>query len=392
MAERWTIRGGQVVLPDGAVTADVTIANGRIEAIVPAGAGEKTDEARTLDAAGAWVLPGLIDIHCDTIEKEVEPRPNALFPLNLAFLQFERKLALHGITTMYHSLSLGVGLSIRGEELMERLIRYIAQRRGERAMVRHRVHLRYEVSYLVGLPLAQRLIREGLIDYLSFMDHAPGVGQYARPGAFERYVMKNQGVGAEEVAQIVAELEERRARIDWTALRALAAEAAERGIALASHDDDSRKLVDRSASLGAKVVEFPLNLDTAAYATGQGLHVCVGAPNVVRGGSHDRNMSAAEAIRAGAADILCSDYHPASLLQAVFTLEEQGMTLWDAVKLASLQPARALGIARETGSLEVGKQADVLVVRKIDGCPIVSDTFVRGQLVQMTRDQDVSDG
>lgn len=375
------------MLPDRVEAADVAVSGGRIEAILPTGAGlEASEGEKRLDATGAWVLPGLVDLHCDAIEKEVEPRPNALFPLDMAFLQFERKLALHGITTMFHSLSLGVGLSIRGEKLMEELIRYIAHARAERAMIRHRVHLRYEVSYLTGMPLAQRLIREGLIDYLSFMDHAPGVGQYSRPGAFEHYVMKNQGVGPEEVAQIVAELEERRARIDWPALRALADEASAGGIAVASHDDDSKELVDRSAGFGAKVVEFPLNLETAAYARERGLHVCVGAPNIVRGGSHDRNMSAAAAITAGAADILCSDYHPASMLQAIFTLERQGMPLSEAVRLASLAPARALGLDSEIGSLETGKQADLLVVRKVRDCPVVSDTVVDGNVVQQTRD------
>jgi len=387
MANRWWIRGGQAVLPDRVTAADIAISDGRIEAIVPSGTEPRaTDGEKVLDATGAWIMPGLVDIHCDAIEKEVEPRPNALFPLDMAFLQFERKLALHGITTMFHSLSLGVGLSIRGEKLMEELIRHIASSRSERAMIRHRIHLRYEISYLTGLPLAQRLIRDGLIDYLSFMDHAPGVGQYSRPGAFERYVMKNQGVGLEEVEQIVAELEERRARIDWPALRALAAEASERGIAVASHDDDSREIVDRSAGFGAKVVEFPLNLDTAVYAREKGLHVCVGAPNVVRGGSHDRNMSAAEAISAGAADILCSDYHPASMLQSVFTLESQGMALNDAVKLASLGPAGALGLDGEIGSLERGKRADLLVVRKVRDCPVVTATVVNGSVVQQTSD------
>ncbi|THF82662.1 alpha-D-ribose 1-methylphosphonate 5-triphosphate diphosphatase [Cohnella fermenti] len=387
MPNRLIVREGKVVGPDGVSRADVLAVDGRIEAI-EAGMADRwlQDGGEALDAEGAWVLPGLIDLHCDAIEKEVEPRPNTLFPFGMAFVQYERKLALHGITTMFHSLSLGVGLSLRGEHLTERLIRHIAQSRRERAMIRHRVHLRYEVSHLTGMPLARRLIDEGLIQYLSFMDHAPGIGQYRRPGAFERYVMKNQGVDLHEAAAIVEELQQRRSRIDWEELRALAGQARGRGIAIASHDDDSEAMVDRSRSLEASVVEFPLNLETAQYATRQGVHVCVGAPNLVRGGSHDNNLSAIDAIRAGAADIVCSDYHPASLLESVFLLADEGIPLERAVASASHNPARAMGIAAATGSLEPGKLADLLVVRKVQGCPVAETTVVGGRVVQTTRD------
>lgn len=387
MSGRLIVKGGKVVQPHGIAEADVVAENGRITAIEAWGAVRRAEPGDTVvDATGAWVLPGLVDIHCDAIEKEVEPRPNTLFPLEMAFLQFERKLAGHGITTMYHSLSLGVGLSLRGEHLVAEMIRRIAELRKERAMIRHGVHLRYEVSHLTGFALAQQCIEQGLIEYLSFMDHAPGVGQYKRPGSFEKYVMKNQGVGPEEVKQIVAELQERRSRIDWGRLTALAAEARSRGIAVASHDDDSPEQVDRSKALGAGVAEFPLNLETAAYAARQGLHVCVGAPNIVRGGSHDRNLTALDAIRAGAAGILCSDYHPASLLQAVFVLKREGIPLEQAAAMASLNPARALGQHERIGSLEPDKLADLLVVRTVRDCPLVACTVVNGTVVMETRD------
>ena len=381
------VRGGSVVLPGEVLEADIILSDGRISEIAASGsAAALSPEDEVVDAEGAWVLPGLIDLHCDAIEKEVEPRPNTLFPFDMAFVQYERKLALHGITTMYHSLSLGVGLSLRGEHLTSELIAHILRSRRERAMIRHRVHLRYEVSHLTGMPLARRLIEDGSIDYLSFMDHAPGIGQYHRPGAFERYVMKNQGVDIHEAAAIVEELQERRSRIDWGELRSLAGRARERGIAIASHDDDSAGQVDHSRSFHAGVVEFPLNLETAQYATEQGLQVCVGAPNIVRGGSHDKNMSALDAIQAGAAGIICSDYHPASLLQSIFILEQEGIPLPQAAAMASRNPARAMGIDAEVGSIEAGKLADLLIVRKVQGCPVVERTLVGGKVVQQTFD------
>ncbi len=384
---RLIVKGGLAVLPQAVAEADIIIEGGRIRAIGPglaARCGKPGDEV--LDASGKWVLPGLVDIHCDAIEKETEPRPNTLFPMGMAFLQFEKKLAGHGITTMLHSLSLGVGLSLRGEHLVGEMIGLIRSLSRERSMIRHGIHLRYEVSHLTGMELARRLIGEGAIDYLSLMDHAPGIGQYRRPGAFQRYVMKNQGVGPDEVAQIVEELEERRARVDWEELRRLTAYARERGIAVGSHDDDSRDTVNRSLGFYAGISEFPLDLDTARYAFAQGMRVCVGAPNVVRGGSHDGNLNAAEAVKDGAADVLCSDYHPASLLHAVFELEKQGVPLERAAAMASLNPALAVGIGHETGSLEPGKAADLIVVRKRHDIPLVAATVVNGTVVQISRD------
>lgn len=391
MGSRLIIKGGLVVNPDSVSQGDVTIENGVIVSINTgsrASHHSSGDEARdeVIDAEGAWVLPGLVDIHCDAIEKEVEPRPNTLFPMEMAFLQFERKLAGHGITTMLHSLSLGVGLSLRGEHLVAEMVQMIAAMRKERAMIRHGVHLRYEVSHLTGFDLAQRLISEGLIYYLSLMDHAPGQGQYHRPGAFQRYVMKNQGVGLDEVAAIVEELEDRRNRVDWNKLKALTAEARGRGIAVASHDDNSIGAVNRSLDFGATVSEFPLSLETAKYAHTSGMGVCVGAPNIVRGGSHDGNLKAVEAIQDGAADILCSDYHPASLLHSVFKLESEGVPLSKAVAMASLNPAKTLGRAETIGSIELGKRADVIVVRKVREIPLVQSTIVDGTLVHVTKD------
>lgn len=384
MARRLILKGGSVVLPQEVVHADVIIENALITQITSDQAIRPEDQV--IDATGSWVLPGLVDIHCDAIEKEAEPRPNTLFPLGMAFLQFEKKLAGHGITTMLHSLSLGVGLSLRGEHLVEEMVQLIASFRKERAMIRHGIHLRYEVSHLTGFDLAQRFITEGLLDYFSLMDHAPGQGQYHRPGAFERYVMKNQGVGLEEVAQIVEELQQRRRLVDWGRLISLTSEARARGIAVASHDDDSEEAVNRSLAFGATVSEFPLNLATAKYARRKGMGVCVGAPNIVRGGSHDGNLKAVEAVKQGAANILCSDYHPASLLHAIFALEENGVPLCQAVSMASHNPAQVIGRHSEIGSIELGKRADLLVVRKVRSVPLVRNTIVNGIVVHTSQD------
>lgn len=381
------IKNGQVVLEDRITHAALTLAGGRIQSILEESSViddwvRRNPKALIIDAGQRYVLPGLIDIHCDAIEKEIQPRPNTLFPLPMALLEFERKLPLHGITTMYHSLSLGIGLSLRSDHLLTEVVDLINRYRASRSVVRNRIHLRYEVSHLAGLPIVECYLRNKQIQYLSFMDHSPGQGQYRKPGSFERYIMKNQDVDHNEVRAIVDDLMKRREQVEWGRLQELGNLALRNGIAIASHDNDSLESVDRSASFRVRVCEFPINLETARYAVGSGLRVCVGAPNIVRGASHDNNLRAADAISAAAADILCSDYHPSSMLAAVFKLADEGVAaLPQAVRMASLHPAEAHGIEDELGSIKPGKAADLIIVDRYEKLPWVTNAIVSGSIV-----------
>lgn len=385
--EPMIITNGKIVLPGQMADGAIAIIDGRITAVLHDELAISNwiklhPQSINIDAKQQYILPGLIDIHCDAIEKEVQPRPNTLFPLDMALLEFERKLPVHGITTMYHSLSLGVGLSLRGDHLLTGMIEHINSYRNKRSMIRNRIHLRFEVSHLAGMPIVERFLNEKAIDYLSFMDHSPGQGQYREHGSFERYVMKNQGVGVVEVRAIVDNLIQQRQLVNGDHLKNLSKLAAEAGIAVASHDDDSVEKVDESLDYGVSVCEFPINMVTAKYASNRGLHVCVGAPNVVRGASHDNNLKAVDAIAAGAAHILCSDYHPSSMLSAVFKLADEGIAaLPAAVRMVSLHPAQALGVDGDIGSIELGKAADLIIVDRYDGLPWVTATIIGGQIV-----------
>lgn len=391
------IASGIVVLENECVPASIVMINERIVQIVDASVAIETIVAQyeqemsigsktIIDASEKHIIPGLIDIHCDAIEKEVQPRPNTLFPLEMSLLEFERKLPVHGITTMYHSLSLGVGLSLRGYHLVNELIELIHRYNAKRSIVRNYIHLRYEVSYDEGLPYIERYINNHLIHYLSYMDHSPGQGQYRQEGSFERYVMKNQGVTLAEVKEIVDELLQRRQAVDWERLKQLSKQAKDNNIAVASHDDDSFEKIEHAKGSGVAVSEFPITLDVAKYAVEQGLSVCVGAPNVVRGASHDHNLRAVDAIKEAGAQIICSDYHPASMLQAVFKLQrDENLPLHEAVKLATLHPAQAMGISEQVGSIAEGKKADIIIVDQFHDLPFVEMTIVNGKIVYTSR-------
>ena len=375
------ISNARMVLPDTVLDGHLVVEQGRIRQILPADRAVPRQEGFAhLDAQGRYVLPGLVDIHSDAIEKEVQPRPNTLFPMRMAMVELEKKLAAAGITTMYHSLSLGVGLSLRGEDKLLALIDEIVDYRRRRSMVRHLIHLRYELIHLEGIERVRERIDRGVVDYLSFMIHAPGIGQYNKPGSFEAYVMKNQGVTRAEAEDIARSALERKERVRWDEVARIAEHAAQKGIAIASHDDDSPDMVDRYRRLGVTISEFPITLDVARYVRRRGMHVCVGAPNVIRGQSHDGNLSATEAIEDGSADLLCSDYHPPALLPAVFHLHGRGMPLPEAVRMASLNPGNALGLGG-TGAIREGYRADLLLIELMEGYPVVRSTLVDGVTV-----------
>ena len=150
------------------------------------------------------------------------------------------------------------------------------------------------------------------------------------------------------------------------------------------HDDDSEEKLDIIEGMGIRITEFPVNLETAASAFKRNMHILYGAPNVLRGGSTGGNLSALEAIKAGYGGVLCSDYAPMSMIHAIFALEKAGVPLHEAVNMASLNPARAAGVGASTGSLEAGKQADLIVVDPSDEVPRVLKTFVDGKEVYST--------
>jgi len=382
-AEKTCIYNAHIILPEKEMKGYILIEGNRISRVekgaVPPAYGEAG--VMMIDAAGCYVLPGLIDMHSDAIEKEMQPRPNTIFPIKMAFYELEKKLAMSGITTMYHSLSLSNEWGVRDKDMVIKIIGSINRLKKERAMINHKIHLRYELTFLEGVAILEKMIREKKIDLLSFMDHTPGQGQYANTQSLKSFAMQTYGLAEKEAEATIDKSAERRGKIDWPALIALAKSAGEKGIRLASHDDDTEEKIEMLLACAGAVSEFPVNLATALYAKSRGVRVCVGAPNIIRGKSHNSNMRAIEAIAGHAADIICSDYFPGSLLPSLFYLAGEGFKLTEAVKMATLNPAAALGIEREVGAVEAGKYADLLIVELYRNYPIVRQTLVGGVTV-----------
>lgn len=354
-----------------------------------------------VDARGTYVAPGMIDVHSDYIESVASPRPSVVMDFRTSLVEADRELAAHGITTMFHSLSVYRTSvfdhkPIRSFENVIKLIEEVsrAKRAEEKAhLIRHRLHVRVELDSVDRYDEIKRLVEEGRVDMLSFMDHTPGQGQYSDLALFGETLKGYRDLTNEDVAEII-EMQQKSDKLTLGQMAELARLAHAKGIAVSSHDDDSCAKLDCMEALGVAISEFPISLDVAESARARGMHTLAGAPNVVMGRSHSGNLSAREAVAAGAIDMLCSDYYPAALLEAVFVLHHAAkLDLAEAFALVSAHPAKAAGIDDEIGSIAVGKRADLIMVRELpvseeasaNAVPVVTDAFVGGRCIHRSR-------
>jgi alpha-D-ribose 1-methylphosphonate 5-triphosphate diphosphatase len=316
----YIISNVKVVTPEKVINNGyVYIKNGIIECVEAGGATHNRLKYPVIDGKGKWLIPGIIDIHNDAIEKEIEPRPNALFPLEIALFSLESRLLSHGVTSIYHSLSFIDGDS--GVRNSERIVSNIEgiNRLKKHGIIRHSIHARYDITEKKFCPILINMIENGNIQLVSFMDHTPGQGQYKKLEEFEKFVAKYRNLDAESVKKLVeSRLEKSRDGEILEFIDMLAEKAKKHGIPMASHDDDSPEKIALMKNKGVTISEFPIDIETAEAAAKEGQHIVVGAPNIIRGISNSGNMRAIDAVMRGYAHIICSDYLPSSILQQFF--------------------------------------------------------------------------
>jgi alpha-D-ribose 1-methylphosphonate 5-triphosphate diphosphatase len=392
----YLITNGILITEDAMLEGfDLLVVEDRIARIAPRGEIHVEDGVEVIDAYGAYVTPGMIDIHSDYIEHMTAPRPTSLFNFKLSIRETEKELSSHGITTMYHSLSIFKSADykyrpIREPENVRKLIDLIEETHNSKHLIRHRFHARFEIDNVDQIENLKSYIQEEKVHLVSFMDHTPGQGQYRDLEVYIKNVRGYDHVSDENIAVLLAS-HQTKEKMTEDAIREIAEMAQARNIAIASHDDDSLEKLDIVQSFGTTISEFPITLGIARRAKEKGLHTVAGAPNVILGGSHSGNLCATEAIQDGCIDILCSDYYPASMLHAVFQLAgPQRQDLVEKFKLVTLHPAQAVNIDADYGSLQVGKKADLLFIELLDmdDFPVVTTVFVDGKLIQKTNYRD----
>lgn len=365
-------------LPDQEMLGTLVVRDGAIADIQPG------IVAQGQNGNGDYLLPGLVELHTDNLEQRLFPRPKVQWPLDVAVSYHDRDLAAAGITTVCDAVAIG-DITPTSTRLMEvdPVIDAIYQgQTAGRFAVDHRLHLRCELGYEQTCEIATTYADHPLLALVSLMDHTPGQRQYARLDKYREYYMGRYGVGQAELDDFIRDRILAQKQFAPENRQKLVQLCQERGIALASHDDATVEHVQEAVADGAAIAEFPTNLEAAKEAHHQGLQVVMGAPNLVLGKSHSGNVSARELVERDLVDIISSDYIPQSLLTAMFLLTRiTQKPLYAAMQPFTINPAKAIGLAQERGSLEVGKWADILLVHDDGSVPRLAAVRRRGQRI-----------
>ncbi|WP_087973825.1 phosphonate metabolism protein PhnM [Oceanobacillus rekensis] len=387
----YIIHNGKIIAEEKILDNHAIVVAGEvIQEIIPQWRISDYPNAKLIDAKGGYISPGFIDIHSDYIEGIVSPRPTSMMDINISLREAEKILISHGITTMFHSLSfyredVFTHKPMRYPKNVQRLVDAIDATHNELHLIRHRLHARFEIDNIDEVDRLIENIENDKVHLLSFMDHTPGQGQYRDLEVYRDTLKGYRDLTDSDVQTIIAE---RQSSTFMTIekIKDVAEIALAKGIAVASHDDDNISKLDLVKSFGTTISEFPITLEVAKKAKEMGLQTIAGAPNVLLGGSHSGNLSAAEAIKHDCVDILCSDYYPAALLHAIFELNEKyGNDLHRMFMMVTLNPAKAVRMDDEIGSIKRGKKADLLIIERMDdGYPMLTTTMVNGAVITTT--------
>jgi alpha-D-ribose 1-methylphosphonate 5-triphosphate diphosphatase len=371
----------QIITPTGAVCGNLVIENGLIGDIIPAG--EPAFGAE--DLGNDLLIPGLIDIHTDNLEKHFQPRPGAQWDPVGAALAHDGQCAAAGITTVFDSLSLhGRKEGLDRKHALAPMIEGVdhAARQGM-LRVDHLLHLRAEVTNPELTDLMEPYRQHPRLRLLSVMDHTPGQRQTADLKRFEDR-LNASGHGAHEIAEMLATHTAWRDQSVAPGNRAyVVAMAHQQSIPLMSHDDESLDHVEESWDNGCAASEFPVTLAAARLAHERGMLNVMGAPNFVRGASHSGNLGARACAEAGLLDVLASDYIPLSMVRAAFQLTEAPFhwSLAAAIATVTQNPARLAGLT-DRGAIAQGLRADLVQIGyQNPGWPVVRQVWREGRRV-----------
>jgi alpha-D-ribose 1-methylphosphonate 5-triphosphate diphosphatase len=378
MTHETILTNATLVLSDETLLGTIVM-HGEVIADIQAGTSRSSS---AIDLGGDTVIPGVVDVHTDNLERQVQPRSLARWPSRSAMVAHDAQCAAAGVTTVLDALCLGdLGFDKeRIKTFQDGVVDLDALTEAGLLKADHFLHLRCEIPALDMLALLDPVADHPLVRMISLMDHSPGVGQYANMD-FYRRLRRQGGLDEETVERRIREMQAQRAKWREPNRRALLDRVRGSTIALASHDDRTEAEIAENAADGIWISEFPVSMEAAVAAKRAGMQVIAGAPNIVRGGSHSGNVAAADLVRAGAVDAFASDYVPPSLVEAAFQCaREEAISLPEAIAMISDHPAQMAGLP-DRGRLETGMRGDMVRLHLHGTLPVVRQVWRAGERV-----------
>ena len=370
----------KIITENAIIHGTIMFADGVISSIdsgtrVPLGA---------IDCEGDYVAPGLIELHTDNLERHLTPRPKVNWPKRAAVLGHDRELAGAGITSVFDALRVGSEADQKSHGYLRyarETVDHILDQINHRALkVSHHIHLRAELCTETLVEELYEFSVNDRVRLVSLMDHTPGQRQFRDMSKHREYLMGKHGYNDAEVEAHWTKLRELQTLYLEKNRAATVAYATEVGAILASHDDTTLDDVLESDRLGITVAEFPTTLEAAEACRAKAQFIVMGAPNIVRGGSHSGNVAAQELARVGLLDILSSDYVPAALLNAAVSLGTLLEDMAAGIRTVTSCPADAVGFD-DRGRIAPEKRADLVRFAMHDGLPIIQSVWSRGQRI-----------
>lgn len=374
------LANAMLVLPEGVMPGHLLLRDGLIAEI---GTGRAVPKG-ALDCAGDLLAPGLIELHTDNLERHIEPRPKVAWPHADAIIAHDAELCSVGITTVFDALRVGsIGTSGRSDyrEYARALADEILQMRARDGVrISHYLHLRAEICSETLLEELAKFGPEDRVGIVSLMDHTPGARQFRDLSKLRDYVRKKHGLSEAEFLAHVEQEKALKARHGAAHEAGVVAAARRLGAALASHDDTTPEHVVTSHGHGVRFAEFPTTFEAAQACRDHGIAVMMGAPNLIRGGSHSGNVAAQALAEADLLDILSSDYVPGALLSAALLLGDIWGDVARGLSTVTAAPAQAVGLT-DRGRIAPGLRADLIRAHRVERTAALRGVWVRGRRV-----------
>ncbi|MDA9314574.1 alpha-D-ribose 1-methylphosphonate 5-triphosphate diphosphatase [Alphaproteobacteria bacterium] len=369
-----------IILSNKIIYGSVKIRNGCISEIDD----QPTSIKNGIDLEGDFLLPGLIELHTDNLERHCVPRPSVLWPFRSAVISHDAEIASAGITTVFDAIAVGGAMLNKDRDtvLIDAADAVRDAVTDKVLRVDHYLHMRCEVASTNVIELFNNFCEEPLVQLVSLMDHTPGERQFVDEAKLKVYYQGKYGLSDSEFDKMVIERKELQAKYSKKHRLEISSICKNIGVTTATHDDATETHIKEAITLGATICEFPTTVAAASAASKAGMSTIMGGPNVVRGGSHSGNVSAADLSDKGLLDALSSDYVPSSLLYGAFLLsDKQGLSLPEAIATVTTNPARMANF-NDRDEIKAGLRADLIQVKQCtDGAPIVRKTFKLGERV-----------